>query len=784
MDSVNQPASGQTQNAPPADANAAPEVPISFGAWLRGNALGIAIVAGGLTALWLYLTMGKGFTTDEAAEAFWNGLKVIVGIGFIIFLHELGHFGVAKWCDVHVETFSIGFGPALPGCSFKRGETTYKIALFPLGGYVKMLGEGEGEGEGEEDDDNPRSFKNKTVGQRMAIISAGVIMNIITGCIFFVWVYMAHGERRLLGYVRSVDPGSPAWEAGVPSDARILKIDNIDDPYFDDFQRKVMLSSRGQSILFVYSPAEPRGEKVSLELTPRREKHNSAPMIGITSSLDLRLLEKRRRPLPGPAVPGTVAARAEPAFEFGDEIVGMSDPRDPKVVTPLPAEGDKVANAHVRFREYRRRLQQLAGKPVTIQVRRAAGGEIVNLSMPPAYHHTLGLRMRMGQIVAVRQKSPADEAKVQLPDPERNLGGDIIEKVEVIRRDKKKLRLVMVSQPGKEKQTEDEIVEELDPSRLPWRLREWAEELDERAVPEVHMWVWRKSENGQKHSVLLKLNWDRSRQYDEEEPNHLQSPLSIPALGLAYQIETVIDAVHPDSPAWPRREEPRLQKGDVIKEIRFQELGRELGQYTWGSWRKLASNQWARVSIAFQNELSKKVGLRVERENEQFEVELEGIEDPSWPRWERGLLLEPIQHVQTADGSFFKALDLGLNKTYRSIVTIYLSLKSILTGQISYENVGGPIMIASVAYQVAGQGFYEFLMFLALISINLAVVNYLPIPLLDGGHMVFLIYEKLRGKPASERVLWVAMIVGIAMIAAIFLFASYQDIMRWLFPGR
>src|SRR5205823_4760268 len=71
-------------------------------------------------------------------EVLWKGAIMLVGLGFLIFVHELGHFLAAKWCDVHVQTFSIGFGPALPGCTFRRGETTYKLAVFPLGGYVNM----------------------------------------------------------------------------------------------------------------------------------------------------------------------------------------------------------------------------------------------------------------------------------------------------------------------------------------------------------------------------------------------------------------------------------------------------------------------------------------------------------------------------------------------------------------------------------------------------------------------------------------------------------------------
>ena len=74
----------------------------------------------------------------------------------------------------------------------------------------------------------------------------------------------------------------------------------------------------------------------------------------------------------------------------------------------------------------------------------------------------------------------------------------------------------------------------------------------------------------------------------------------------------------------------------------------------------------------------------------------------------------------------------------------------MIIGRIAVDNLGGPLTIAYGTYRFAGMDFAEFVFFLGLISINLAVVNFLPIPVLDGGHMVFLIYEKLRGKPASE----------------------------------
>ena len=116
----------------------------------------------------------------------WPILMVVLGLGFVIFIHELGHFAVAKWAGVKVEKFSIGFGPSLVG--FQRGETYYSLSIIPLGGFVKMLGENPAE-DGQDAIIDPRSYLNKPVGHRMAIISAGVIMNIITGLGFFAMAY-------------------------------------------------------------------------------------------------------------------------------------------------------------------------------------------------------------------------------------------------------------------------------------------------------------------------------------------------------------------------------------------------------------------------------------------------------------------------------------------------------------------------------------------------------------------------------------------------------------------
>ena len=93
----------------------------------------------------------------------------------------------------------------------------------------------------------------------------------------------------------------------------------------------------------------------------------------------------------------------------------------------------------------------------------------------------------------------------------------------------------------------------------------------------------------------------------------------------------------------------------------------------------------------------------------------------------------------------------GAHRTWRTVKVIYQTLYATIFRQISAKTMSGPLSIANASYKIAGHDVWQFIIFIGLININLAVVNFLPIPLLDGGHMVFLIYEKVRGKPAPEK---------------------------------
>lgn len=729
--------------------------PVSGSRFFRN---GLFLLLVGMVLIWFVQRFGS--------EVLWSWVKVALGLGFVIFVHELGHFAVAKWCDVHVETFSIGFGPIIPGCSFQRGETLYKIGMLPLGGYVKMVGEG---AENDEDDTDPRSFKNKTVSQRMAIISAGVIMNVIFAAICFVVVYMVHGAERPAGLIAEVDSGSPAWRKGVPSGAILRQIGDVRDPYFDDLQPAVMLSQAGEQLTMVYSPHDRPTERVEIQIEPRRDKDDTRPVIGVRPSMEVKLPPKPYRTHQLPVLMTSAAAKAEPPFEFGDTIVGTTDPDHPDKVKPLPVDPH---DQEPDFFVYRERMDRLAGKPVVMQVRRnkaGSGNEVVEIKVPPAYHYVLGMRMRMGQVAAVRDDSPAVRSGVKARELTQGIDGDIIKQVEVTEPDGKKTRFVT----SRSKTVPDGVTEkELDPLRLPFELEQWAERKD--GERKVVLTVLRQVGHAERQDVQLVLDWDPRWKFDKEVPFGVNSPLPIPGLGLAYRVDTFIDAVESGGPA----DMVGLKKGDVIKAVRFMQVGDKPDERAPGRWHDLESDQWAHVFWNLQ-ELSdyKEMTFRVENEGQVREVDITAAPDSTWPLSDRGFLFLPDLRLQKAD-NFGEAVTMGMTWTWRQIKQIYLNLRAMATMRVSPKNLGGPIMIAAVAYSFAGENFYAFLLFLGMISINLAVINFLPIPVLDGGHMVFLIYEKLRGRPASEQVRIAATYAGLMLIASLMLFVIYLDVKR------
>ena len=124
------------------------------------------------------------------------------------------------------------------------------------------------------------------------------------------------------------------------------------------------------------------------------------------------------------------------------------------------------------------------------------------------------------------------------------------------------------------------------------------------------------------------------------------------------------------------------------------------------------------------------------------------------------------------------AIRRGYDDTVTNILSTYATIRSLVQGRVSPKNLGGPIEIAEVAYASADSGFKKLIYFLGFLSINLAVLNFLPVPPLDGGQMVFLIAEKIRGRPLPESALSAGTWLGILLLLMLMVFVMYQDLSR------
>jgi regulator of sigma E protease len=164
--------------------------------------------------------------------AFQDLLSLLVLIGVMILVHELGHYWAARWFDVQIDVFSFGFGPRLFG--FKKGETDFRVSAIPFGGYVKMAGEQPGE----EDADNPRAFLAKPRWQRLAIAFAGPVMNVVLAIGLLTGLYMVKFPKTpasaLEGVVGYVAPDSSAAKAGVRDGDHIVTINGVKNPSWED----------------------------------------------------------------------------------------------------------------------------------------------------------------------------------------------------------------------------------------------------------------------------------------------------------------------------------------------------------------------------------------------------------------------------------------------------------------------------------------------------------------------------------------------------------------------
>lgn len=725
-----------------------------------------------ITRILLVLAVLAGLTAFAVIKGLNISALVLMffGLSLVIFIHELGHFLAAKWSDVHVETFSIGLGPSVPGCQFQWGETTYKLGCVPLGGYVKMVGEG---ADSEEGEDDPRSYRNKPVGQKMLIISAGVIMNMLLAVVCFIGVFMLSGIERHTGVVGLIDAGSPAWQAGLRSGSLITRIGNKSNPSFDKIRPAVVLSGAGEKIDVDFK--DPAEHDHAAKIEPKFDEEDAGmPLIGVSPSTTTRLRDPRGEH-GAPVVAGTPAAEVYTEFKDNDIIVATTDPSDPSgKLLDLPEDWRHPGSGKRDFHEFYRRSVILAGQPMKVAVERDGVRLAKPITLPPAFARDLGMQMKMGEIVAVRDGSDAAKKGVE-PQLDASKGGDTITRVEVANPKGGVIRFVYAISKG----PPAEGVEErpLDPIRLPFELEEWAKSATAPKI--VRLTILGQKNHNEANEREVEVEWDDNWRFAREVPFAPRSPTSIPGLGIAYKVKsTIVRATGAAAAAG-------LKPDDEITGVLYYDATPGGTPEAKKRWQEVKPDQWAHVAYNLNERLfvyGGRVDFKVKRRDKVQEVSLTLDTDPTWPIAGRGLVFEDDMRLQKAD-SVGQAIAMGYDEEVETALNIYVSLKRMVVDRrISFnKNANGPLSIGMTAYHIAGTSLPGFVWFLAILSVNLAVINFLPIPVLDGGHMVFLLYEKFVGRAAPEFVSRAATFAGVALLFSLMLYVIVLDVMRLFF---
>ena len=636
-----------------------------------------------------------------------GAITAALGLGLVIFLHELGHFAVAKWCGVKVERFSIGFGPALLAKTY--GETEYALCWLPLGGYVKMLGQDDADTSQMTDEDirsDPRSYTNKTVPQRMAIISAGVIMNIITGTMFFAVAY-GMGVKEATPEVGSVGINTPAWREGMRVGDRIVEINGTPIGDFTDIIRGTALSAGDLEV----SAVSPTGDRYVFETAP--DESGRRRQLGIGPMMSLQLVR---------------TADTVPYYE-GTAADGVEAQNDDRIVS---VDGEPVAN-YLGFMDA---LASRRSEAVTLGIEHV-DGSTSELTLPPQRKRALGFQVDLGKIASVRKGSVGDREKLAV--------GDRIVKVD-----------------GRA------VGNDLDPLDLPGYFAE-------RAGQAVTVTVARE-EDGEIAESDLSITPRASKPwlYPSFVPG---SAMAIPSLGVTAPLIPTVLAVEEGLIA----QEAGIQPSDSLLEVTFDEgtpfdaLGGAAKTLDVGT------SGWAYLHHLIQMLPARPLTLKVNdaATGKTRIVTLPPEAGDDFLVSDRGLRLYKATNEVKADGLPMAAA-MGTTKTVESVQDIYLTLRRLFGGQLSPLELAGPISIAQMGYQVAKNSFADFLVFLGFLSVNLAVINFLPIPVLDGGHMVFLLWEGITRKPPSEKVVLAASMLGLCLVLGLMLFVIGLDVTKTL----
>ncbi|MGL4595241.1 MAG: site-2 protease family protein [Thermoguttaceae bacterium] len=759
-----------------------------------------------------------------------NVILVILGINALIIVHELGHFLVARMCGVRCDKFYIWFDFwGLKFFSFKLGQTEYGLGLFPLGGYVKMLGQEDNPGElraemerakNQNADGNaeksgdaklnegkslaelqeavfaPDSYLAKSVPQRMAIIVAGVTMNFLFAIVCGTAAYMV-GVTETAPAVGNVIPGSAAWEAGIHVGDEIMQINGRPIRSFMDINMAMVNGASGVN-LSIDRIVDGQNKTIDLKIVPRKRANDLAPMLGVSSLGTLNLVEPVKRT----ANWSPVRLWAKP-FYSQEALLSLDLPK----LRIASVDGTSVTD----FAQFQDEQLKRFGESITCQLERQTDEKMANAEnekhhlppgdvlIPAIPMKEIGIRFRPGPIVAVLPESDAQKQGIEVGDQIVAVDGDsnydpmklpemILQKINAAANiEEIKLPITIKKVDGSEKMLEVALapvrtIPSLSELSMRDPLGSTALGLAWQVSPVIAEIDW---ELIQKHAASQEVNIEVNHILGDESNCRVVSVQFIGAesllnansfthinddgftllgvgesVDMAYISTVIMQLVSPKQDTKKNGKNEKNQKNQE-KIDSEQKAVSEMS----------ADERPATSPITIVLEIEKKT----DDMTKQYRLSFPLFNSQDWFRTDRGLLFQSKMTTVKVD-NFGEALVLGTNKMIEYSLSVYKFLQRLADGSVSPRALGGPVMIVQAAYSFVQKGLGSYFIFLCLIGANLAVINLLPVPVLDGGHLVFLMYEGIFRRQPNETVQVVLSYLGLLLILSLMIWAISLDL--------
>ncbi|MEM7262916.1 MAG: RIP metalloprotease RseP [Planctomycetota bacterium] len=614
----------------------------------------------------------------------------IFGIGFLIFVHELGHFLAAKRVGIRVDTFALGFQPTIFGfkarfCAFKWGETEYVIGMLPFGGYVKMAGEEVGDERTGADDE----YASKKPNERAQVLVAGALMNLIFGVVFFILAY-SYGVPTQTSMIGAVIPGDPAWAAGVRPGDRVVAIDGEPVREFPELFTEIALSSRDEPIQLTL---DRNGETVEVEVSPRFDAGKGLLTIGVGQATTRTI-----------GIVGEGSAAEKAGLKENDEVQALSfKTKDFDFTVPESIAPTTYFSLVQHFGTFR------PDGELTLAVKGTEGADR-SVSITPVEDEEIAkktaFRVRLRPRTRILRHVQPGSAAADLFDPG-------LEIVSAGTRDLAVVDLWTVA-------------------ALPAGMNE-LRTADGRTIS-----VDRDALFGWIADGVVEFGPEAK---GAESDDSRVSPV-------------VVGSAIPGGAA----ERAGLQTGDLIVEVD----SAPVKNFT----------RFVSLVEAYNGEGSMK--FVIERAGERKTLEV----TPQREALLFGFAMAP--NTFDKKGGVAESIQLGIADTGLWMKRVFLTLKALVKRDVSAKNLAGPLGIIMATKTMSQQGLGKYLWFLALISVNLGVFNLLPFPILDGGHLLFLAIEKIKGSPVNESVHHYAHLIAFLLLIGLALFVTFHDIKRWI----